>query len=188
MADHAAFGAITKGFAAWRRVLIQDTNKRTVQDIKGRLATVTDLPGNGWVMAQLDGGEAPFRIQQRQAGLAACLGCQGALKLRTQLRTQRLEFCKCCRETSLWFGCWGCGGYGTCIWHRIGVMECRGLQPTPNCRYLCHAPPAAGSPALPPVAAAARSPAVGDPTLPPRPLKVRIVGARPRFSTAGRLD
>jgi hypothetical protein len=50
------------------RVLIQDTNKRTVQDIKGRLATVTDLPGNGWVMAQLDGGEeAPFRIQQRQA-------------------------------------------------------------------------------------------------------------------------
>ena len=60
--------------AAWRRVLIQDTNKRTVQDIKGRLATVTDLPGNGWVMAQLDNGEAPFRIQQRQAELAICSG------------------------------------------------------------------------------------------------------------------
>lgn len=54
----------------WCRVLIQDTNKRTVSDIKGRLATVTDLPGNGWVMAQLDNGDAPFRIQQRQAPLA----------------------------------------------------------------------------------------------------------------------
>lgn len=58
-------------FTSWplvlRRVLIQETNKRTVQDIKGRLATVTGLPGNGWVMAQLeDSADPPFRIQQRQ--------------------------------------------------------------------------------------------------------------------------
>lgn len=55
-----------KHFAIGERVLIQETNKRTVQDIKGRLATVTGLPGNGWVMAQLeDAADPPFRIQQR---------------------------------------------------------------------------------------------------------------------------
>ena len=72
--------------AARRRVLIQDTNKRTVQDIKGRLATVTDLPGNGWVMAQLDGGEAPFRIQQRHAGFPTHSGCYTAHISRTHGR------------------------------------------------------------------------------------------------------
>lgn len=47
------------------RVLIQETNKRTTQDIKGQIATVTALTGNGWVMAKLPGDAPAFRIQQR---------------------------------------------------------------------------------------------------------------------------
>lgn len=50
------------------RVEIGDLNKRMAQDIKGSLATVVDLPGNGWVQIAVDGepvNAPPRRIQQR---------------------------------------------------------------------------------------------------------------------------
>ena len=49
-----------------RRVVIQQQNKRTSVNLKGQVADVKELPGNGWVMAQIVGSTAqPFKIQQR---------------------------------------------------------------------------------------------------------------------------
>ena len=53
------------------RVIVHGSNKRTTANIVGRMATVVNTPGNGWVLVNMADTGENIRIQQRYLSHAA---------------------------------------------------------------------------------------------------------------------